>query len=143
MIDQIDFLVRVVEVWRDPDVAGTPVHDDVPGSQPVDGTRRIEQQDTTGDGRFDVTIHYERDLKVRIEEDTTADGRADAISTFAGGVIVGREADTTGDGRFDSMASFEDGVVSIRAAIAPGIRVFVMRYVIDDPYVAVPTPGGK
>ena len=37
--------------------------------------------------------------------------------------------------------SFEDGSVSVRAAIAPGERVFVFRYTVDEPFGAVPTPG--
>jgi hypothetical protein len=49
---------------------------------------------------------------------------------------------TAGQGELSlDGTSFEDGVVSIRAAIAPGDRVFVMRYVVDDPFVTVPTPG--
>jgi hypothetical protein len=34
-----------------------------------------------------------------------------------------------------------DGDVVVRAAIAPGERVFVFRYTVDDPFGAVPTPG--
>jgi len=38
-------------------------------------------------------------------------------------------------------ANFRDGVVSVRAAIAPGERVFVFRYNVDEPYGPVPSPG--
>ena len=49
---------------------------------------------------------------------------------------------TSGQGELSlDGTSFEDGVVSIRAAIAPGDRVFVMRYLLDDPFISVPTPG--
>src|SRR5690606_21755469 len=36
---------------------------------------------------------------------------------------------------------FENDTVSVRAAIAPGERVFVFRYAVDDPFGALPTPG--
>ena len=49
---------------------------------------------------------------------------------------------TSGQGELSlDGTSFEDGIVSVRAAIAPGERVFVMRYVLDDPFVTLPTPG--
>ena len=37
--------------------------------------------------------------------------------------------------------SIRDGSVVVRAAIAPGERVFVFRYTVDEPFGEVPTPG--
>ncbi len=37
--------------------------------------------------------------------------------------------------------SIRDGSVVVRAAIAPGERVFVFRYALDEPFGEVPTPG--
>lgn len=49
---------------------------------------------------------------------------------------------TSGQGELSlDGTAFEDGVVSVRAAIAPGERVFVFRYTVDDPFLTVPTPG--
>lgn len=49
---------------------------------------------------------------------------------------------TSGQGELSlDGTSFENGVVSVRAAIAPGERVFVFRYTVDDPFGLVPTPG--
>lgn len=49
---------------------------------------------------------------------------------------------TSGQGELSlEGTTFEDGVVSVRAAIAPGERVFVFRYTVDDPFGVVPTPG--
>jgi hypothetical protein len=49
---------------------------------------------------------------------------------------------TSGQGELSlDGTSFEDGVVSVRAAIAPGERVFIFRYTVDDPFGVVPSPG--
>ena len=33
-----------------------------------DGTKNLEEQDSTGDGGFDIAIHYENDVQIRLEE---------------------------------------------------------------------------
>lgn len=49
---------------------------------------------------------------------------------------------TSGQGELSlDGTTFENGMVSVRAAIAPGERVFVFRYAVDDPFGVVPTPG--
>lgn len=49
---------------------------------------------------------------------------------------------TSGQGELSlDGTSFENGVVSVRAAIAPGERVFIFRYTVDDPFGLLPTPG--
>ena len=39
-------------------------------------------------------------------------------------------------------AEYADGVVGLSSAVAPGERLFVVRYRMDSPYVTLPTPGG-
>jgi hypothetical protein len=49
----------------------------------------------------------------------------------------------TGEGEFEpDVVTFEDGVFVVRAALPPGERLFVVRYVLDSPEVTIPTPGG-
>ena len=38
-------------------------------------------------------------------------------------------------------AAFENGAFVVRSPIPPGERLYVMRYVVPDPYLEVPTPG--
>lgn len=45
-----------------------------------------------------------------------------------------------GDLSFDA-ATYEDGELVVRAALPPGERLFVVRYRLDAPFVAFPTPG--
>ncbi|MDX1493304.1 MAG: hypothetical protein R3253_04535, partial [Longimicrobiales bacterium] len=49
---------------------------------------------------------------------------------------------TTGQGElaFDA-ATYEDGALVVRAALPPGERLFVVRYRVDDPEIAIPTSG--
>lgn len=57
-------------------------------------------------------------------------------------LLEGARDFSSGQGEFAIDGTlFEDGVVSVRAAIAPGERVFVFRYAVDDPFGTVPTPG--
>jgi hypothetical protein len=48
----------------------------------------------------------------------------------------------TGEGEFAPGAvSYEDGAFVVRAAMPPGERLFVVRYLLDSPEVTIPTPG--
>ncbi|HUF76160.1 MAG TPA: hypothetical protein VMM35_07765 [Longimicrobiales bacterium] len=48
----------------------------------------------------------------------------------------------TGEGEFvPGVVAFEDGAFVVRAALPPGERVFVVRYVLDSPAVTIPSPG--
>ncbi len=39
------------------------------------------------------------------------------------------------------VATYEDGKLVVRAALPPGERLFIVRYLLDSPVVAIPTPG--
>lgn len=39
------------------------------------------------------------------------------------------------------VASYEDGNLVVRAALPPGERLFIVRYLLDSPEVTIPTPG--
>ena len=48
----------------------------------------------------------------------------------------------TGEGEFaPGVVSYEDGDFVVRAALPPGERLFVVRYLLDSPEVTIPTPG--
>ena len=64
---------------------------------------------TDQDGRFDVTILFEKGVRVRVEEDENADGKPQLVTLYSGEQITRREADTDGDGSLDTISSFEDG----------------------------------
>ena len=57
-----------------------------------DGSKRREQQDTSGDGTFDVLIVYKQGRKVLLEEDPDQDGFAEVVTSYEDEVIVRREA---------------------------------------------------
>jgi hypothetical protein len=49
---------------------------------------------------------------------------------------------TTGEGEFSpDVATYEGGEFVVRAALPPGERLFVVRYLLDSPEVTIPTPG--
>jgi len=49
---------------------------------------------------------------------------------------------TTGEGEFDpGVIRYEDGALVVRAALPPGERLFVVRYLLDTPEVSIPSPG--
>ncbi|MEX2467183.1 MAG: hypothetical protein WD995_09745 [Gemmatimonadota bacterium] len=57
-------------------------------------------------------------------------------------LLEGARQFSSGQGDFSLEGTvFDEGAVSVRAAIAPGERVFVFRYTVDDPFGPVPTPG--
>ena len=39
------------------------------------------------------------------------------------------------------VATYENGELVVRAAMAPGERLFIVQYVVDSPYISIPTPG--
>jgi len=41
----------------------------------------------------------------------------------------------------EDVVSYEEGALVVRAALPPGERLFIVRYVLDLPAVSVPTPG--
>ena len=48
----------------------------------------------------------------------------------------------TGEGEFaPGVVAYEDGSFVVRAALPPGERLFVVRYLLDSPAVAIPSPG--
>jgi hypothetical protein len=48
----------------------------------------------------------------------------------------------TGEGEFAPGAvAYEEGAFVVRAALPPGERVFVVRYLLDSPEVTIPSPG--
>jgi hypothetical protein len=48
----------------------------------------------------------------------------------------------TGEGEFaPGVVSYEAGAFIVRAALPPGERLFVVRYLLDTPEVTIPTPG--
>jgi len=48
----------------------------------------------------------------------------------------------TGEGEFaPGVVTYEDGSFVVRAALPPGERLFVVRYVLDSPAVTIPSPG--
>jgi hypothetical protein len=48
----------------------------------------------------------------------------------------------TAEGEVSSeVATYEDGHFVVRAALPPGERLFVVRYILDTPEVSFPTPG--
>jgi len=54
---------------------------------------------------------------------------------------VAREV-TTGEGEVSPDAvAYEAGSLVVRAALPPGERLFVVRYMLDSPEVEIPTPG--
>ena len=49
---------------------------------------------------------------------------------------------TTGEGEIAAgVVAYEDGAFVVRAALPPGERLFVVRYLLDSPTVAIPSPG--
>ena len=49
----------------------------------------------------------------------------------------------TGEGEMSAdVITFEEGSLVVRAALPPGERMFVVRYTLASPEVAIPTPGG-
>ena len=48
----------------------------------------------------------------------------------------------TGEGELSAdVITYEDGSLVVRAALPPGERMFVVRYTLASPEVAIPTPG--
>jgi len=48
----------------------------------------------------------------------------------------------TGEGEFQpGVVAYEDGAFVVRAALPPGERLFVVRYLLDSPEVTIPSPG--
>ena len=48
----------------------------------------------------------------------------------------------TGEGEFaPGVVEYEDGSFVVRAALPPGERLFVVRYLLDTPTVDIPSPG--
>jgi hypothetical protein len=48
----------------------------------------------------------------------------------------------TGEGEFQpGVVAYEDGAFVVRAALPPGERLFVVRYLLDSPEVSIPSPG--
>jgi hypothetical protein len=48
----------------------------------------------------------------------------------------------TAEGELSSaVATYEDGRFVVRAALPPGERLFVVRYMLETPEVSIPTPG--
>jgi hypothetical protein len=85
-----------------------------PGAQDLDGNGRpdrwqqhgvehsIEQRDSDGDGRADVTVEYgPRAGHTRIAEDRDGDGQAESVAEFRAGVRVMEQRDSNGDGAPD------------------------------------------
>ena len=48
----------------------------------------------------------------------------------------------TGEGEMSpDVATYQDGAFVVRAALPPGERLFVVRYLLDSPETTIPTPG--
>ena len=66
-----------------------------------DGHIARQEVDTTGAGRPNLWVHYERGMMVRQEEDTVGDGTAHVWSFFRDGRLERQEIDTRGRGQPD------------------------------------------
>lgn len=54
---------------------------------------------------------------------------------------VARQVVTSEGEMSPDVATYEGGSLVVRAALPPGERLFVVRYVLDSPEVTIPTPG--
>lgn len=52
-----------------------------------------------------------------------------------------RDVSTAEGEMSEDVVSYEEGALVVRAALPPGERLFIVRYVLDLPAVSVPTPG--
>jgi len=80
-------------------------------------------------------------FQLRNDEARTIVARADGkvwshpLPAEARQVVAGE-----GEVSFDA-ASYEEGALVVRAALPPGERLFVVRYRVDSPFIAIPTVG--
>lgn len=70
---------------------------------------RVEEKDTTQDGRPDEWRFYEGDTLVRIERDRDGDGKREVWIYFKEGKPIRSEVDRNGDGKSDLIRFMENG----------------------------------
>lgn len=73
---------------------------------------RVEA-DTSGDGKINEWINYEKGKPATAEKDNNGDGKPDTFVTYnSKGKAVKSETDTNGDGKVDEWVYYKDGTIA-------------------------------
>jgi len=70
--------------------------------------------DLSGNGKLDVTRHYEDGQMVREEVDLDFDGTIDAMRLYEDGNLKSEQSSSLFDGRFDVRKYYEDGMLVLK-----------------------------
>ena len=80
-------------------------------------------------------------FQIRNDRDRTVVPREGGY-TWSYPLAEGAQDVSTAEGEMsEDVVSFEEGSLVVRAALPPGERLFIVRYVLDLPEISVPTPG--